>query len=411
MIELSELVEVDTADIYKQGVLAARMRLRDDHVEFRYAEDYLSAAGQPVATTLPLTATSVRTLARSVPPYFAGLLPEGRRLTALRRALKTSADDDFSMLLAIGEDPVGDVQVVIHGEPPPAFGAGTAPLTNPATTSFTQLLAQANGAPTDDGSTGADRGALAGVQDKVSGRMISILTTLTGTGFILKLDPPEFPHLVANEAFFVQMARACGIETADVQVVSDRDGRPGLLVARFDRFLSPDATVGARSCEDACQIAGRYPADKYALTTEHVFDLAADLSASPRGTIRTLLRQLVFALITGNGDFHAKNISMLQRDGDWDVSPAYDLPSSRPYGDTTLAMSIGGNRRGQVSRRALVAFAVDRGLPESAALLSIDDLVRRATPWLERLDELPFDPKRIHDLRSFMRARLRLLQA
>lgn len=411
MTELSDLVGVDAANIYKQGVLAGHLRLRRDHMEFRYTEDYLNAAAQPVATTLPLTAKSVRTPARSVPPYFAGLLPEGRRLTALRRALKTSADDDFSMLLAVGDDPVGDVQIVIHGERPPAFGASTAPLTDPSTTSFTVLLAKANGDPTDDGSFGADRGALAGVQDKVSGRMISIPTTLAGTGFILKLDPPEFPHLVANEAFFLQMARECGIETTDVEVVSDRDGRPGLLVSRFDRYLRPDATVGALACEDACQIASRYSADKYALTTEQAFELSAALSTSPRATMRTLLRQLVFALITGNGDFHAKNISMLQRDGDWDVSPAYDLPSSRPYGDTTLAMSIGDNRQGQISRRALVAFAVDRGLPEPAALLSIDDLVRRATPWLDRLDELPFDPKRIHDLRSFMRGRLRLLRA
>ena len=74
-------------------------------------------------------------------------------------------------------------------------------------------------------------------------------------------------------------------------------------------------------------------------------------------------------------------------------------------------MSIGDNRKGQISRRALVAVAVDRGLPEPAAQLSIDDLVRRATPWLDRLDELPFDQKRIHDLRNFMRGRLRLLRA
>ena len=34
---------------------------------------------------------------------FAGLLPEGRRLGALRRAVKTSADDDLTLLLAVYE--------------------------------------------------------------------------------------------------------------------------------------------------------------------------------------------------------------------------------------------------------------------------------------------------------------------
>ncbi len=49
--------------------------------------------------------------------------------------------------------------------------------------------------------------------------------------------------------------------------------------------------------------------------------------------------------------------------------------------------------------------------PSPQPCCPFDDLVRRATPWLDRLDELPFDQKRIHDLRSFMRGRLRLLRA
>ena len=43
------------------------------------------------------------------------LLPEGRRLGALRRAVKTSADDELSLLLAVGADAIGDVQVVPSG--------------------------------------------------------------------------------------------------------------------------------------------------------------------------------------------------------------------------------------------------------------------------------------------------------
>jgi len=37
--------------------------------------------------------------AGALPSYFSGLLPEGRRLGALRRAVKTSADDELSLLL------------------------------------------------------------------------------------------------------------------------------------------------------------------------------------------------------------------------------------------------------------------------------------------------------------------------
>lgn len=69
-------------------------------------------------TACPWPLAPVRTAAGAVPPYFAGLLPESRRLTALQRAIKTSADDEFSLLLAIGHDAIGDVQVVARDGTP-----------------------------------------------------------------------------------------------------------------------------------------------------------------------------------------------------------------------------------------------------------------------------------------------------
>lgn len=39
--------------------------------------------------------------------------------------------------------------------------------------------------------------------------------------------------------------------------------------------------------------------------------------------VRTLLEQLVYAILSGHGDAHAKNFSVLQQpDGEWRVSPA-----------------------------------------------------------------------------------------
>ncbi len=408
-IALHDIVEIESADVYKQGVLAARLRHVRDHVEFAYTPEYVESNGSPVATTLPLTHDPTRTPARSVPPYFAGLLPEGRRLTALRRAMKTSADDDFGLLIAIGEDPIGDVQVVPAGDHVPAFGTSVAPVADLATVSFSDILRRGTG-ETNMGEP-ADRGGIAGVQDKVSGRMISFPVSFAGASAILKLDPPEFPHLVANEAFFLEMARDCGLETAAAKVIEDRDGRPGLLVTRFDRFVGEDGTIRARACEDASQILGRYPGDKYVLSTEAVFDAVSGLCDASRVASVLLLRQLIFALITGNGDLHAKNISALQINAEWRISPAYDLPSSYPYGDTTLALSVRGSREAQVSRRAILEFGRGRGLPDRAATLTLDDLLRRATPWLDEVDRLPFDQRRRNDLRKLMKARIRLLSA
>lgn len=105
------------ADVYKGGVLAARLERIEGGTRFSYLPAYLSARGEAVAVTLPLSPRPIDTPAGAVPPFFTGLLPEGRRLASLRRAVKTSADDELGLLMAAGADPVGDVQIVPHAEP------------------------------------------------------------------------------------------------------------------------------------------------------------------------------------------------------------------------------------------------------------------------------------------------------
>ncbi|MGH8960008.1 MAG: type II toxin-antitoxin system HipA family toxin [Jatrophihabitantaceae bacterium] len=188
----------------------------------------------------------------------------------------------------------------------------------------------------------AQRDALPGVQDKVSAAMINLPVARAGERHILKLDPPEYRHLVENEAFFLDAARASGLTVPPSDLVLDRDGHAGLLVRRFDR-VSVDGAVRLLAVEDGCQAADRPPADKYRLSAEQTFAALAAVCDAPALAGRELIGQLAFAYLTGNGDAHAKNFSVLQSlDGEWRVSPAYDLPSSQPYGDTTMALSIGG---------------------------------------------------------------------
>jgi serine/threonine protein kinase HipA of HipAB toxin-antitoxin module len=71
--------------------------------------------------------------------------------------------------------------------------------------------------------------------------------------------------------------------------------------------------------------------------------------------------------LRGNGDVHAKIVSILATPaGEWRVSPAYDLPSTLPYRDHTLALSMLGSHDG-LSRKLLLAFADATGVPARAA--------------------------------------------
>ena len=99
--QLEQLRGVEHADVYKNGLRAATLSRTASGVEFQYVAEWIDGGLPPVATTLPVRSEPVLRPAGALPSYFAGLLPEGRRLGALRRAVKTSADDELSLLLPL----------------------------------------------------------------------------------------------------------------------------------------------------------------------------------------------------------------------------------------------------------------------------------------------------------------------
>ena len=388
---------VDVAIAYKSGVPAARLTRERAGVTFAYLAEY---SGPALATTLPVEQPPIHLPGGALPPFFSGLLPEGRRLTAIRQAAKTSAYDELSLLLTVGADTVGDVQVLPDGAPSnQAQHLATEAAQKLAEADFHELFARAVGPELDD------RAAIAGAQDKVSGRMISLPLAYQGAAWILKLDPPEFPHLVANEAFFLAAARTSGLRTAAAEVVHDRRGQPGLLVRRFDRVARNEQIISLAQ-EDACQVLGRYPADKYRLTTDEVIQGLSAKTGAPIVAARTLLQQFAFAYLTCNGDAHGKNFSILHDGHEWSVAPAYDLPSTLPYRDGTMALTLGGKDREDIGRADFVSLGERCGVPAKATARLLNQLVAAATAWLERLRELPFDQRRVHKLEKACRYRV-----
>ena len=370
------------ADIYKRGVLAARLERHDGGTKFSYLPAYLQSGHPAVASSLPLSPEPVLSGAGAAPPYFTGLLPEGRRLNALRRSIKTSADDDLSLLIAAGGNPVGDVQIVGHGEllDPEEHAVEVDPR---KPVDFDELL----------GDSGLiDPVALAGVQDKLSAGMISMPVASAGRRFILKLNAPEFPHVVENEFIMFRYAAKLRIPMSRVQLMRDVAGRPGLLVERFDRVPLGDGAAGdgdrvARlAVEDGAQVLKLYPADKYNVGFGTVCRTLADYCAAPLPALRNLAIQAAFAWLSGNGDLHAKNVSMVQQPhGEWSIAPVYDIPSTVVYGDKTLALTLGGKRSG-ISRKHFLGWATGLGLTERTAVQAVELALKAAGPLLADLE-------------------------
>lgn len=404
---LRGLAGVEQADVYKAGRLAGRLSREGDDTAFSYVADYLADGQAPaVALTLPRGPSAVRATGGSVPPFFAGLLPEGARLQALTAGARTSADDQLTLLLVVGADAIGDVAVVPHGAqphaPPPLLDAAAGQVED-----FSALFARA----TSPDPQQLDRVALPGVQVKVSAAMMTTPLATTAGPAILKLDPPDYPHLVGNEAFFLTMAAGCGLSVCRHQLLRDGAGRAGLLVERFDRVPGPDGRPHRLAQEDACQVLGRYPAAKYRLSFQEAATALADAVEAGGGSRRLALRRLLeiaaFSYLIGNGDLHGKNLSIRQDlNGVWEVTPAYDLLTTQPYmrWSDPMALAMYG-RANRLQRRWWLQAATQLGLPDRAVAGALDRILEGSRAWLDRLGDIGFDPPTTLRLRQLLAER------
>jgi serine/threonine-protein kinase HipA len=143
-----------------------------------------------------------------------------------------------------------------------------------------------------------------------------------------------------------------------------------LLVRRFDR-----GTDGARvHVEDFAQVFGRYPSEKYTGAAYHNIAAALNSGVSFDSAIE-FVRRLALTAITGNGDMHLKNWSLLYP-GDGrtpKLAPIYDVLSTIPYiPKDGMALSLAGEK----SFKALTPerwrnFANRSRLPEGAVVAAV----------------------------------------
>lgn len=191
--------------------------------------------------------------------------------------------------------------------------------------------------------------------------------------------------VVRAEAVAMALARRVGIEAARTELVECL-GRDVLLVERFDRTATPGErrmVVSALTILELDELFTRY-------ATYH--DLADAIRArftEPDRTLRELFSRIVFNVLVGNTDDHARNHAAW-----WDgemlaLAPAYDLcPQPRSGGEAVQAMAIGpdGSRHSRLT--ICVAAAPTYHLTAAEARAVVDrqlEVIR--SRWGEAADE------------------------
>jgi serine/threonine-protein kinase HipA len=236
--------------------------------------------------------------------------------------------------------------------------------------------------------------SLAGAQDKIAVRLddgkISIPRGSAPSSHVLKPAIDTYEGIVFNEAFCMALARACGLNAAPVEIgkVEDIDY---LLARRYDRLRGEDGSIRRLHQEDFCQALGIPSEIKYQSeggpSLAHCFALIRDASTAPAPDLLALLDGVIFNLLIGNHDAHAKNFSLLYMpDRSVRFAPLYDLVSTVFYPELTdrMAMKIGEQPKSAlVYPKDIDRFAADAGLGAAQTRARIPTLASRL------LEEIP----------------------
>lgn len=175
--------------------------------------------------------------------------------------------------------------------------------------------------------------------------------------------------VVKGEFIAMRLARLCGIDAAPVSLVRAA-GKDVLLVERFDRTRADGgwqrrAMVSALTILGLDEMMARYASyQDLAETIRHRF-------TTPSDTLRELFARIVFNILCGNTDDHARNHAAF-----WDgamptLTPAYDIcPQGRTGQEATQAMLIvGQNRMSRIEACLAAAHHFLLSEPEAIALI------------------------------------------
>ena len=175
------------------------------------------------------------------------------------------------------------------------------------------------------------------------------VTAADGRALIAKLSTPTDTYpVVKGEAAALELARRAGLNVAASEriTVGDRDV---LLVERFDRTPGTGrrhALVSALTLLNLGEMHARYA------TYPDFADMVRARFTDPRATLIELYSRMVFNVLIGNRDDHARNHAAFWNGRDLTLTPAYDLdPQPRATGEASQAMAItrAGDRRSRLA--------------------------------------------------------------
>ncbi len=330
-----------------EPVVAGRLALAGDHILFNYGQSYLARTNaiSIYEPELPLRQGVLPLLSGlSMPNCLRDAAPDAwgrrviinRKLGAKGRKIDTDELDELTYLLESGSDRIGALDFQLSATEYIPREAASA--------SLDELLQSASrvekGIPlTPD----LDKALFHG--SSIGGARPKAMIVSNDKKYIAKFSSQNDLYSVVKAEFVaMRLAAEVGINAAPVSL-QHVGGKDVLLIERFDREKTEGgwrrrAMVSALTLLELDEMMARYASyETLATIIRHRF-------SSPKSTLRELFARMLFNVLCGNTDDHARNHAAYWDGRSLTLTPAYDIcPQARTGSEASQAMLITGSDR------------------------------------------------------------------
>lgn len=388
------------------------LRTVSGRADFAYGRRYLERdRAISIYEDLPLRAGAQQPRVGELASSLRDALPDrwGRRVLLHELAKRTGRDlvedgyDEIALMIASGSDRIGALDFQSSPDTYVPRRGGEATLEE--LQEFADLVADGKPVPKAldrvilHGSSIGGARPKALLDDPAGNR--KLIAKFSATGDLISMVKAEF--------LAMRLAQLIGLSVAPV-ALEKVAGRDVILIERFDRDPVPDVQTVAfarRAMVSALTVCGEAELSAHHIAYTEIAERLRKSSRNVTTDLHELFRRMVFNVLVGNTDDHARNHAMFWDGHFLDLTPGYDIaPQPRGGREANQALNIvPGDRRARLATclRAAPEFLLDA----TAARAEIDRLIDlSATHWSEACDaaDLPIAERRFFAGRQFFNA-------
>jgi serine/threonine-protein kinase HipA len=213
------------------------------------------------------------------------------------------------------------------------------------------------------------------------------LLTAENKKYIAKFSlSTDLYNVVKAEFVAMRLARSAGLNVAHVELTRALE-RDVLLVERFDREAAHESWRRKAMVSSLTLFGLDEMMAKYA-SYEDLAEIVRHRFTKPEETLRELFGRMVFNILCGNTDDHARNHAAFWDGSHLTLTPAYDIcPQMRTGNEASQAMLIDGNNRMSQLRVCMEAARSFLLSTETAGRIVCEQVRTIQSEWTHVCDE------------------------